>query len=502
LTGSSQVGRPYLDNFTYRGANDNLLESYKIHHKLSDVYGDDNNSESTAPPSIGLSDFSQPYDDGYGSHKRKHVIVISTYIYFLLLALVLGMIVNMYQMLSGYHTNDADMSIRLLFWPFLFFLGVVFASFVMRYEITRLQIAGYIQFLQQVNWFWRGPFFLHSWNYAIVAVLFTCTTDDADSALPFLSLQTKESIIVMIWCVTHAVETVCWLMLAKIISHHNKTRPYPDSTLSTHLASDVDLTNPKGVIQQQEEMLRLLEKQVESTKKEIERLEQKRTEEAASEENRLRETIEEKQEEILRLERGKERLQQEMDDLDCQLAEKSSRLQKMTASLVATKGIIARQSSEIEEAKHAIRKLEADNQKLDRMKKVEDEEVARMKQEIEKEGAALIGTSYHSTSELLSEPLYDPSFYDETSEILESEHASEIDATSLFQEELLFNEDEESVKYVDIKSTTSTDIIRRKGSIAEETASIMSDDVLEQNSDDSDESDDEIILGDEEQTGV
>merc|ERR1719483_1338791 len=89
------------------------------------------------------------------------------------------------------------------------------------------------------------------------------------------------------------------------------------------------------------------------------------------------------------------------------------------------------------------------------MKKVEDEEVARMKQEIEKEGAALIGTSYHSTSELLSEPLYDPSFYDETSEILESEHASEIDATSLFQEELLFNEDEESVKYVDIKSTTS-----------------------------------------------
>ena len=30
----------------------------------------------------------------------------------------------------------------------------------------------------------------------------------------------------------------------------------------------------------------------------------------------------------------------------------------------------------------------------------------------------------------------------------------------------------------------------------------MSDDVLEQNSDDSDESDDEIILGDEEQTGV
>merc|ERR1719493_35788 len=97
-------------------------------------------------------------------------------------------------------------------------------------------------------------------------------------------------------------------MLAKIISHHNKTRPYPDSTLSTHLASDVDLTNPKGVIQQQEEMLRLLEKQVESTKKEIERLEQQRAEEAANEENRLRETIDEKHEEIQRLEQGKERL--------------------------------------------------------------------------------------------------------------------------------------------------------------------------------------------------
>ena len=96
-------------------------------------YGnEDNNSESTAPPSIGLSDISQPYEDGYGSQKRKHVIEIHTYIYFLLFVLVLGMIFNMYQMLSGYGTKDDDMSIRLLFWPFLFFLGVVFASFVMR----------------------------------------------------------------------------------------------------------------------------------------------------------------------------------------------------------------------------------------------------------------------------------------------------------------------------------------------------------------------------------
>merc|ERR1719242_332280 len=107
------------------------------------------------------------------------------------------------------------MSIRLLFWPFLFFLVVVLASVILRYEITRLQIAGYIKFLQKVNWFWRGPFFLHSWNYAIVAVLFTCTTENSESALPYLSLSMKECIIVIIWGVTHAVETICWLMLAK-----------------------------------------------------------------------------------------------------------------------------------------------------------------------------------------------------------------------------------------------------------------------------------------------
>merc|ERR1719471_580802 len=74
-----------------------------------------------------------------------------------------------------------------------------------------------------------------------------------------------------------------------------------------------------------------------------------------------------------------------------------------------------------------------------------------MKQEIEKEGVALMGTSYTTNSELLSEPLYDQSFYDETSEVMDSEVGSELDQTSLFNEEV------ESVKYIDIKSITSTE---------------------------------------------
>jgi len=303
-------------------------------HRMSDIY-DEESSSGTAPPSIDLSEWNPPpYTNDFIQKKTVSPLLVENHVFTLLLILAIGMVLNLWQMFADLG-NETELSVRVLFWPFFFFIGVVLMAFIMRYETSRFQLAGYIYFLQKINWFWKIPFLLHAWNFAVVSVLFACTSDDHSSKLPYMSDEAKETVIILIWVLTHIIQAVCWTFLAKTIYDHNRRKPQPDSTLSVHLVKELDSSDPINVIKQQDETIRLLEKQVDSTEREMKRLETQREEETKKEEMKLKEQIELRKEEIVVLEREKEQLRVKMDNIRDELTEETNRLSKSSLSILS-----------------------------------------------------------------------------------------------------------------------------------------------------------------------